>query len=148
MALSPGTKLGPYEIQSPLGAGGMGEVYRAHDTSLRRDVAIKVLPTSCSRDPDRLRRFELEAQAAAALNHPNILSIFHVGQYEGAPYIVTELLEGETLRDRLCRGPMRLREAVEEGQSEKIGVRDQKCGKSKDQQQNDRAPMSDDAAVD
>jgi len=77
MALSPGTKLGVYEILGPLGAGGMGEVYRARDTSLKRDVAIKVIPASLARDSDRLRRFELEAQAAAALNHPGILSIFH-----------------------------------------------------------------------
>ena len=91
----------------------MGEVYRARDTSLRRDVAIKVLPASYSRDPDRLRRFEQEAQAAAALNHPNILSIFHVGQQDGLPYIVTELLEGETLRDRLRHGTPRLSEAID-----------------------------------
>ena len=93
----------------------MGEVYRARDTSLKRDVAIKVLPAYWSRDPDRLRRFEVEAQAAAALNHPNIVSIFHVGEHDGAPFIVTELLHGETLRDRLRRGPMRLREVLETG---------------------------------
>jgi len=93
----------------------MGEVYRAYDTSLKREVAIKVLPAYWSRDPDRLRRFELEAQAAAALNHPNIVSIFHVGEHDGSPYIVTELLQGETMRDRLRRGPMRLREVLEAG---------------------------------
>ena len=93
----------------------MGEVYRARDTSLKRDVAIKVLPTYSSRDPDRLRRFELEAQSAAALNHPNIVSIFHVGEHESAPYIVTELLQGETLRDRLRQGPLRLRDVLEMG---------------------------------
>jgi Tol biopolymer transport system component len=93
----------------------MGEVYRARDTSLKRDVAIKVLPEFWSRDPERLRRFELEAQAAAALNHPNIVSIFHVGQHDGAPYIVTELLHGESLRDRLHHGPMRLREVLDLG---------------------------------
>jgi Tol biopolymer transport system component len=113
MPLAPGTRLGSFEIISLLGAGGMGEVYRARDTSLRRDVAIKVLPASYSRDPDRLRRFELEAQAAAALNHPNILSVFYIGQQDGSPYIVTELLEGETLRERLRRGPLRLREALD-----------------------------------
>jgi len=103
--------LDSYEIAAPLGAGGMGEVYRARDTSLKRDVAIKVLPDDWSRDAGRLRRFELEAQTTAALNHPNIVSIFHVGQHDGCPYIVTELLQGETLRDRLRRGPMRPREA-------------------------------------
>jgi len=104
MALSLGTRLDSYEIVAPIGAGGMGEVYRARDTSLKRDVAIKVLPASYSLDPDRLRRFQLEAEAAATLNHPNILSIFHIGQQDSSPYIVTELLEGETLRARLRRG--------------------------------------------
>jgi eukaryotic-like serine/threonine-protein kinase len=91
----------------------MGEVYRARDTELKREVAIKVLPAAWSRDPERLRRFQLEAQATAALNHPNIVSIFHIGQHEGAPYIVTELLQGETLRDRLGRGSMRLRDVLD-----------------------------------
>jgi hypothetical protein len=94
--LRSGTKLGPYVVQSLIGAGGMGEVYRARDASLKRDVAIKVLPASFSRDHDRLRRFQLEAEAAAALNHPNILSIHAIGQQDGSSYIVTELLEGET----------------------------------------------------
>ncbi len=115
MPLTPGTKLDGYEILAPLGAGGMGEVYRARDATLKRDVAIKVLPEYWSRDPERLRRFEQEAQATAALNHPNIVSIFHVGQYDGSPYIVTELLQGETLRDRLRKGPMRLREVLDYG---------------------------------
>ncbi len=113
MLLVAGSRLNSYEIVEPLGAGGMGEVYRARDTSLKRDVAVKVVRDSWSRDPDRLRRFELEAQATAALNHPNIVSIFHVGEYKGSPYIVTELLQGETLRDRLRRGPMRLRETCD-----------------------------------
>ena len=113
MPLTPGTKLDGYEILGPLGAGGMGEVYRARDATLKRDVAIKVLPEYWSRDPERLRRFEQEAQATAALNHPNIVSIFHVGQYDGSPYIVTELLQGETLRERLRKGPMRLREVLD-----------------------------------
>jgi len=99
-----GTKLGPYGVQSLIGAGGMGEVYRARDGALKRDVAIKVLPSSFSRDHDRLRRFQLEAEAAAALNHPNILSIYPIGQPDGAPYIVTELLEGGSLRERLRHG--------------------------------------------
>ena len=115
MTLTPGMRLDGYEILGPLGAGGMGEVYRARDVTLKRDVAIKVLPEYWSRDPERLRRFEQEAQATAALNHPNIVSIFHVGQYDGSPYIVTELLQGETLRDRLHHGPMRLREVLDYG---------------------------------
>ncbi len=115
MPLEPGSKLGPYEILAPLGAGGMGEVYRARDNALKREVAIKVLPAFWSRDVDRLRRFELEAQAAAALNHPNIVSIFSIGQHDGSPYIVTELLQGETLRDRLRHGPMRLQDVMRFG---------------------------------
>jgi len=111
--LPSGAKLGSYVVQSLLGAGGMGEVYRARDASLKRDVAIKVLPASFSRDPDRLRRFQLEAEAAAALNHPNILSIFAIGQQDDSPYIVTELLEGETLRERLRRGALKLRDAID-----------------------------------
>ena len=108
-----GRRVGVYQVREQIGAGGMGEVYRARDTSLKRDVAIKVLPASYSRDPGRLRRFELEAQAAAALSHPNVIAIFSVGQYDGEPYIVTELLEGETLRDHMCRGPMRLSETLD-----------------------------------
>jgi WD40 repeat protein len=115
MPLSTGFHLDSYEIIALLGAGGMGEVYRARDAALKRDVAIKVLPAEWSRDSERLRRFDLEAQAAAALNHPNIVSIFHVGRYDGSPYIVTELLQGETLRERLRKGPMRLREVLDHG---------------------------------
>jgi len=113
MALAAGAKLGPYEIVTPLGAGGMGEVYRARDTRLGREVAIKVLPASFSQDPDRLRRFEQEARAASALNHPNILAVYDVGMHEGAPYLVTELLEGATLRDRLSNGALSVRKGVE-----------------------------------
>ena len=113
MALSSGTKLGPYEIQSLVGAGGMGEVYRAHDSRLDRTVAIKVLPTSFSADHDRMQRFSQEARAAAALNHPNILSIFDIGEQQGAPYVVSELLEGETLRERLRNGPVSARKAID-----------------------------------
>ena len=113
MALTPGTKLGTYEIVGLLGAGGMGEVYRARDNQLGRDVAIKILPGFLSRDPDRLRRFEQEARAAAALNHPNILAVHQMGMHEGAPYMVSELLEGSTLRERLARGPLAARKAVE-----------------------------------
>src|SRR5213593_2957605 len=106
MALATGTKLGPYEILTSLGAGGMGEVYRARDTRLGRDVAIKVLPSSLSIDSDRLHRFEQEACAAGALNHPNILIIHHIDTHDGAPYIVSELLEGETLRKRMSETAM------------------------------------------
>ena len=113
MALTFGTRLGPYEIQSPLGAGGMGEVYRARDMRLGRDVAIKVLPAMFSRDPDRLRRFQQEAQAVAALNHPNILAIHDFGEHQGSPYIVTEFLEGETLRGLLEAGAVPVRKATE-----------------------------------
>lgn len=115
MALTSGTKLGPYEIQSSLGAGGMGEVYRAHDARLDRAVAIKVLPASFSADRDRLQRFAQEARAAAALNHPNILSIFDIGEEQGAPYVVSELLEGETLRDRLRTGALSIRKSIDYG---------------------------------
>src|SRR6201997_156045 len=113
MALASGTKLGPYEIVSPLGAGGMGEVYRARDSALGRDVAIKVLPSAFSADADRLRRFKQEAQAAAALTHPNILTIYHLGEHEGAPYIASELRDGESLRQRLQSGALPVRKAVE-----------------------------------
>lgn len=113
MPLTSGAKLGPYEIQSIVGAGGMGEVYRAHDSRLNRTVAIKVLPASFSADRDRLQRFAQEARAAAALNHPNILSIFDIGEEKGAPYVVSELLEGETLRERLRNGALPIRRAVD-----------------------------------
>jgi len=109
--LNPGTKLGPYEITGTLGAGGMGEVYRARDHRLARDVAIKVLPAAFSRDPERLRRFEQEARATAALNHPNILAVFDIGTHQESPYVVTELLEGETLRQRIHVGPVPVRNA-------------------------------------
>jgi serine/threonine protein kinase len=108
-----GTRLGTYEILAPIGAGGMGEVYRARDTRLRRDVAIKVLPSTLSADADRLHRFEQEACAAGALNHPNILVIHHVDTHEGAPYIVSELLEGETLRQRMGGAMLGPRRAID-----------------------------------
>jgi eukaryotic-like serine/threonine-protein kinase len=113
--LTSGTKLGEYEVKSQLGAGGMGEVYRARDARLGRDVAIKVLPATLSADPERLRRFEQEARAAAALNHPNILAVFQMGTFEGAPYLVSELLEGETLREQLQRGQLVVRKAIDYG---------------------------------
>src|SRR4051812_27015878 len=101
MALAAGSKLGPYEIVSALGAGGMGEVYRAFDPRLGRDVAIKVLPSGFSSDAERLQRFSVEARAASALNHPNILIVFDIGSVNGSPYLVTELLEGATLKEVL-----------------------------------------------
>jgi eukaryotic-like serine/threonine-protein kinase len=113
MALTIGKKLGPYEIQKSIGAGGMGEVYSAHDDRLNRTVAIKVLPVAFSADRERLNRFAQEARSAAALNHPNILSIFDIGEDQGAPYIVSELLEGETLRERLRTGALPMRKAID-----------------------------------
>ena len=112
VSLPPGTQIGSFEIVGLVGAGGMGEVYRARDPQLGRDVAIKVLPPGFGGDPARVRRFELEARALAALNHPNVLAVHAVGNQGGAPYLVMELLVGETLRDRLRRGPVPVREAV------------------------------------
>jgi eukaryotic-like serine/threonine-protein kinase len=113
MPLAPGTRLGPYEILGWLGAGGMGEVYRARDPRLARNVAVKVLNESFAADVERLRRFEQEARAVAALNHPNILSIHDLGERDGNHYIVTELLEGATLRDKLRGGRLGARRAIE-----------------------------------
>jgi TolB-like protein/Flp pilus assembly protein TadD len=113
MSLAIGTLLGPYEVLAPLGAGGMGEVYRAKDPRLGREVAIKVLPASFSRDADRLRRFEQEAKAAGILNHPNITAVYDIGQHDGAPYVVQELLEGETLRSVLSGGRLSPRKAID-----------------------------------
>ena len=109
------TRLGEYEVLCKLGAGGMGEVYRALDMRLRREVAIKILPGCASSDPERLRRFEQEAMAAAALNHPNILAVYQMGTHEGAPYLVSELLEGETLREVINRGRIELRKTIDYG---------------------------------
>ena len=106
MPLAPGTHIGAYEIRSLIGAGGMGEGYRASDPRLKREVAIKVLPRAFAQDADRMRRFELEAQATGRLNHPNVLAIYDVGVHEGSPYLVSELLEGESLRDRLRAGKL------------------------------------------
>lgn len=113
MKLQSGTPVGPYEIIAPIGAGGMGEVYRAKDSRLGREVAIKVLPAEYSSDSDRLRRFEQEAKAASILNHPNILSVFDIGTHEGSPYVVSELLVGETLRERMGGTPLSTRKLVE-----------------------------------
>src|SRR6202162_4395189 len=113
MTLSAGTRLGPYEIVAPLGAGGMGEVYRARDSKLKREVAIKVLPQSLAADADALARFEREALAVASLSHPNILAIHDFGNQDGIAYAVMELLEGETLRELLSTGALAPRKAIE-----------------------------------
>jgi Tol biopolymer transport system component len=113
MSLSPGARLGPYEILAPLGAGGMGEVYRARDPRLGREVAVKVLPKSFSQDADRLRRFEQEARAAGLLNHPNVTAVYDIGQHDAAPYVVSELLEGETLRSVLAGGRPSTRRSID-----------------------------------
>src|SRR6266702_3607766 len=113
MPLNEGMRLGPYEVLSHIGAGGMGEVWRARDTRLKREVAIKVLPAGFSADADRLRRFEREALAVSALNHPNILTVHDIGLQEGAPYVVSELLEGETLREVIEGGTLSPRRAGE-----------------------------------
>ncbi len=113
MPLAAGVRLGPYEIIAPLGAGGMGEVYRARDPRLGREVAIKILPASFAGNEERLQRFEQEARATGTLNHPNILAIYDIGVHDGSPYVVSELLQGQTLRDRLGQGPLPPRKAVE-----------------------------------
>jgi eukaryotic-like serine/threonine-protein kinase len=110
--LAPGTRLGVYEVVAPLGAGGMGEVFRARDTRLNRDVAVKVLPVSLTVDPERLARFEREAQVLASLSHPNIAAIYHVEENDRAPALVMELVEGDTLADRIARGLIPLDEAL------------------------------------
>src|SRR5262249_40926394 len=112
MALTTGARLGSYEIVAPLGSGGMGEVYRAHDTKLGRDVAVKVLPDSLPHDPERLARFEREAHLLAALNHPSIAHIYGVEDSTGVPALVMELVEGLTLADRIARGPLPLDDAL------------------------------------
>jgi eukaryotic-like serine/threonine-protein kinase len=115
LTLMPGSKLGDYEVQCFVGAGGMGEVYRARDVRLNREVAIKILPRFLSSNADRLRRFEQEARAAAALNHPNILAIFQLGTCDGSPYLVSELLEGTTLRKEVRHGPLALPRIIDFG---------------------------------
>src|ERR1019366_1464726 len=115
MPLTNGTKLGPYEIISPLGAGGMGEVYRARDTRLDRTVAIKVLPESLAHDADRLQRFEQEARVLSTLNHPNLLAIYDVGAQSGTHYLVSEFLDGHTLREAMGAGLLPSRKVSEYG---------------------------------
>src|SRR5579872_2488051 len=110
-----GTRLGPYEVLAPLGAGGMGEVYRARDSRMSREVALKILPASVTGDADRLKRFEREAQLAGGLNHPNLLTIHDVGVSGGTHFIVSELLDGATLREKMSAGPLPVRRATEWG---------------------------------
>lgn len=113
MSLTAGMRLGPYEILGPLGAGGMGEVYKARDSRIGRDVAVKVLPASVASDPDRQRRFELEVRAAGSLNHPNVMAIHDVGTQDALPFVVSEMLEGETLRERMNGGALPPRKALD-----------------------------------
>ena len=115
MPLTPGTRLGPYELAGSLGAGGMGEVYRARDTRLDRTVAIKVLPAELSTDPERRARFEREARTIAALNHPHICTLHDIGQHDGTTYLVMEHLVGETLAQRLRKGALPVPQALELG---------------------------------
>lgn len=112
MPIAPGTKLGNYEIVEPIGVGGMGEVYRARDTKLGRDVAIKVLPDDVARNTERLSRFEREAKLLAALNHPGIATLYGVEEREGKPFLVMELVDGETLGERIVRGRAPVSEAI------------------------------------
>src|SRR6476660_4561753 len=112
MALSPGTRLGPYEVTAQIGVGGMGEVYRATDTNLKRAVAIKVLPESVAGDAERLARFQREAEVLASLNHPNIASIYGLERADGTTALVLELVEGPTLADRIAQGPIPIDEAL------------------------------------
>src|SRR5580704_604741 len=113
MGLAAGTKLGPYEIQSALGAGGMGEVYRARDTRLERTVAIKILPEHLSSNSELRARFEREARAVSSLNHPHICHLYDIGSQDGTAYLVMEYLEGETLADRLRKGALPLKQALQ-----------------------------------
>src|SRR5664280_2882160 len=115
MALAPGTRLGPYEIVAAIGAGGMGEVYRARDTRLDRTVAIKILPESFANDRERLERFQQEARSLSSLNHPNLMAVYDVGVQDGMHFLVSEFLEGETLRDRMNAAPLPQRRVIEYG---------------------------------
>ena len=122
MTLVPGTKLGPYEIRAALGAGGMGEVYRARDTRLGRDVAIKVLPSHLSCNPDLKARFEREARSISSLNHPHICTLYDVGHQDDIDFLVMELLEGETLAGRLQKGALLLKQALQCGIDSESGT--------------------------
>src|SRR6266511_2513130 len=106
MDLTPGTQLGAYELIAPIGAGGMGEIYRARDTRLQRTVAIKVLPSRLADRPDLRQRFEREARTVTSLNHPHICALYDIGRHEGTDFLVLEFLEGESLAERVSRGPL------------------------------------------
>src|SRR5256712_13558950 len=112
MSITPGTRIGSYEITTPLGKGGMGEVYRARDLKLKREVAIKILPDEFSRDADRVSRFQREAEVLASLNHPNIAAIYDLQEADGSRFLVLELIQGETLAGRIKRGPIPVEEAL------------------------------------
>src|SRR5713226_8311866 len=115
MSISPGSRLGPYEIIAPLGAGGMGEVWKARDTRLGREVAVKVLPAEVAADRERLRRFEKEARSASSLNHPSIVTIYEIGQADSISYIAMELVEGKTLRELVASGPLPIKRLLQIG---------------------------------
>jgi eukaryotic-like serine/threonine-protein kinase len=123
MSISTGSRLGPYEILSPLGAGGMGEVYRARDTRLSRDVALKVLPKELAADRERLNRFEQEARAASALNHPNIVAVYDVGRAGETSFIAMELVEGRTVRELVAPGPLSLKRTLASDRDGVVEVR-------------------------
>jgi serine/threonine protein kinase len=131
MPLAPGSKIGAYEILGPLGAGGMGDVYRARDSRLNREVALKILSAHLAADPSALGRFEREAQAVAALSHPNILAIHDFGNADGVAYAVTELLEGETLRTRLAEGALTPRKAIDYGGASSIAISNPRTSSSR-----------------
>src|SRR5262250_3353692 len=113
MTVSPGARLGAYEILAPLGAGGMGEVWKARDTRLGREIAVKVLPATTSADPERRQRFEQEARSASALNHPNILTVYDIGTSDGTTYIAMELVEGRTMRELVASEPIPIRKLLD-----------------------------------
>ena len=122
MPLAPGTRIGPYQLVSFIGAGGMGAVYRARDTRLNRDVAVKIMTATFGDDEERVRRFQQEAQSASAMNDANILAVYDVGMHDGSPYLVSELLEGETLRARLRHGPLALWKTIDYGRQIALGL--------------------------
>ena len=130
MQLTPGLQVGPYEVMAVLGTGGMAEVYRARDTRLGREVALKVVKAPMAANPELLERLEKEARIAGSLNHPNLVVVYDVGQHDGTPYFVTELLEGESLRSRLSRGRVPVRTALERGAQLARGLRPPTLGES------------------
>ena len=142
MMLGAGTKLGPYEIVAPLGAGGMGEVYRAKDSRLDRTVAVKVLPAQVASDPDFRQRFEREAKTLAALSHPHICPVFDVGQQDGIDFLVMEYLEGQTLASRLEKGALPLEPALQSNWKAKMPAHARTSSRSEDERAHRRHPGS------